>query len=176
MRLLRWVGQLLFFLSVASKMGAQAPSQLLEYIPAIRFGVVSPEVREQLAQDWDRHQYDDPYLERGFCGYIELGKWGGELAYIVTRVTQPDTVIGQPTNGGIQFQCKAWNSVPIHVHPPRNCPTKNGPCTKDGPYAYQCLASDTDRQMLNYFDFVFGVVQCERKALVTYWPVGVAGA
>jgi hypothetical protein len=174
---LRWVGFLIFVVHpiATTVFASKARAQVTEVVPAVRFGVVSPDVRDYLAAEWDHHLNDDPYLERGYCGYLELRIWAGEPAFVVTSITRPDTVVGIPGTTHIDFRCFSPKAVPIHVHPPRNCPTREGPCTRDGPYAYQCLPSAADRESLVLFEFPFGVIQCERKALRTFWPTGIAG-
>jgi hypothetical protein len=135
-----------------------------------RFVIMDDYIREMLAVDWDKHQKDSPKLERGYCLRWQYDIWAGEIAYRITQITEPDSVLMVGTSS-IDFKCRAYpNLAEIHVHPATTC--INGYCWDEGPYARQCAPSDADRRYLVWAGQPLGMVQCSREGSVFYFPMG----
>ena len=136
-----------------------------------RFAIMDDYIRDSLAADWDRHEHDPAILERAYCLWYQRDIWGGEWAWRVTRITASDSVWGVTTHS-IGFGCTGAKPgamvATLHVHPDQTC--LGDECYRGGPYAYQCLPSDNDRAFLQWRGEAFGMVQCGRESIVTYWP------
>lgn len=136
-----------------------------------RFVVVDDYVREILRRDWDAHVHDAVKLERAYCLGWQYDIWAHEKAYRVTQIMPADSADATPSS--ISFVCPPnWVMLrsEVHIHPAQTC--INGECWDGGPYAWQCLPSDADRAWLNRLSEPFGIVQCDRNALVFYFPLG----
>jgi len=132
-----------------------------------RFVIVDDYVRDFIAADWDKHASDPLPLERAYCLRYQLDEFAGEFAYRVTQVSLPDSAYATPSS--ISFVCPhAPNSATAHAHPATTCvsPTE---CIPGGSYAHQCFASDQDYRFLDYMDQPFGLVVCDRYALVPFF-------
>jgi hypothetical protein len=135
-----------------------------------RYVVLDDYVRERLAADWDAAQRSDTVqVERAYCVKWQLDIWAGERAY---RVTQIDAATVQDaTPSTIRFTCPPGpNTAQLHVHPNHTCVTSGGPCWRSGPYAWQCIASDQDVRYLEGIGEPFGLVQCDTRAVVAFFP------
>jgi uncharacterized Fe-S cluster protein YjdI len=136
---------------------------------APRFVVLDDYIREYLGEEWDKHAGDTIKLERGYCVRWQYDIWAREKAYRVTQIFPAEVLEAQPSE--IVFSCPPGkNGAEIHVHPPQTC--INGDCWNGGPYAWQCLPSDADRNYLLWAMQPFGLVQCDRNAIRFYFPMG----
>lgn len=160
----------LFLFGTASA-GAQQVMYKAPETPAVlpRFVILDDYIRVILSKDWDAHAKDVPLLERGYCIKYQLDFWADEIAYRVTQISKPKTEDADVFS--IDFLCEPGDAE-IHVHPPQTCYDAAGPCWSGGPYAYQCLPSDSDRRYLIAVKQTFGMVQCSREAVVFYFPMG----
>lgn len=150
----------------------QADIEENDSTPRPRFVIMDDYIREFLAEEWDAYAQKPALnkLERGYCLRWQYDIWAGEIAYRVTQISQPDTVI-EATNNGIMFRCKSGKpNAAIHIHPETTC--IDGYCWNEGPYARQCAPSDSDRNNLIWKGHEFGMVQCARDASVFYFPMG----
>lgn len=136
---------------------------------APRFVIMDDYIREYLAKEWDKHLTDTLKLERGYCLRWQYDIWAHEKAYRITQIAPADSVDAQSSS--ISFVCpKGKDVAEIHIHPAQTC--INGKCWDGGPYAWQCLPSDTDREYLVWANQPFGMVQCTREGSVFYFPLG----
>lgn len=134
-----------------------------------RFAIMDDWVREYLSAEWDVHAQDSVILERGYCLTYQLDFWAGELAYRVTQISKGDSV--EADANGISFTCpKGKNKASLHVHPPQTCESDTGPCWNGGSYSFQCFASEQDQRVLAWLKQPFGMVQCDRSAVIGYFP------
>lgn len=133
-----------------------------------RFAIMDDYVRQMLIDDWDLHAKDSVILERGYCLQYQLDFWGGELAYRVTQIARATPKRSGPN--GISFDCpKGPLRAALHIHPPNSC-LGDDVCFPGGPYAWQCLSSATDDRSLDWSGDAFGMIQCSREAVISFWP------
>lgn len=134
-----------------------------------RFVIMDDYVREYLAAEWDKHKTDSLQIERGYCIRWQYDIWARELAYRVTQIDTAETIAADPSS--IDFICPtSRNMAEIHIHPATTC--IKGYCWNEGPYARQCAPSDEDRKYLIWAGQPFGMVQCDTRAFVYYFPMG----
>lgn len=143
------------------------PSEPAPSVQRPRFVVLDDYIREALAKDWERHATDTPILERIYCVRYQRDYWAGESAYRVTELVAGDSVRNEPTRSYIACPRGFGNAV-LHTHPPQTCDQTQ--CYPSGPYSYQCLPSDDDRAFLLWRGDEFGLVQCDTRAVVSYFP------
>jgi hypothetical protein len=135
-----------------------------------RYVVVEDAVRDYLAREWDRHLVEVPMTEHGHCLRWDLVSFAGETAYHVYAISKPESIMLAAASS-IAFRCAPGPDVAeIHTHPPQSCMTETGPCVDGGWYAHQCFASPLDAAHLRWLGQAFGLVQCDRHALVFYFP------
>lgn len=133
-----------------------------------RFAIMDDYVRDFLSADWDKHSKDPQQNERAFCLRYQLDVWAGEPAYRVTQIE--NAAVSDSTVASIVFSCpRGPGRATLHVHPNTTC-FRDGYCFIGGPYAWQCLESDTDTRTLNHSGDAFGMIQCSREAVITFWP------
>lgn len=138
-------------------------------LPVPRFVVVEDGVRDWLAYEWDAHLTDWPMIERARCLRWDIVPFAGETAYRVYAAGMPDT-IRKAAQGGVNFSCpKVPNTATVHTHHPQTCESITGPCLRGGLYAWQCFASDRDRDYVRRMGHAFGMVQCDRNALIFFF-------
>jgi hypothetical protein len=148
-----------------------AATEQADEAPRPRFVVMDDYVREYLAKEWDKNQ-TLPLHERGYCLRFQLDFWADEVAYRVTQISEPDN--SDASTHDIDFTCpKKLGEViaEVHIHPAQTCASETQ-CWPGGIYGYQCLPSDADRRYLKFAGQPFGMVQCDRKAVVFYFPMG----
>jgi hypothetical protein len=132
-----------------------------------RFVVVDDYIRDFIAADWDAHEHDAIPLERAYCLRWQLDEFAGEFAYRVTQISLPDSIHATPSS--ISFSCpKGPNTATAHAHPSTTC-VSDTECIRGGSYARQCFASDQDYRFLTYTGEPFGLVVCDRFALVPFY-------
>lgn len=149
-------------------LGGEPPE--VEYAGPVRFAVLDDHVRQRLAADWVRADTAAVPIERAYCLRWQKDVWAGEAAYRVTAIAAPDSVLEAGVDF-IAFTCPTDADVAtLHIHPPTTC--IGGACWKGGPYAYQCLPSDQDYVALRWRRDAFAMVQCDRHAVVAYFPDG----
>lgn len=134
--------------------------------------VLTDEVRAQLAGAWDDSSATQ--VERAYCAQYVEGRTKTLHFYIVVRADKPDSVL-DATHNMIAFRCPVRpNSTTIHVHTPATCwtPIKGQPeqCMLGGIEAWECFASATDLNGLDKSGDPFRLVQCDKHAVVPYWP------
>jgi len=133
---------------------------------APRFVIVDDYIRDFIAADWDAHANDAIPLERAYCLRWQLDEFAGEWAYRVTQVSMPDSVHAGVSS--ISFACpKGPNTATAHVHPNSSCLSETD-CIPGSSYAHQCFASDQDYRFLEWKEEPFGLVVCDRYALVPF--------
>ena len=146
---------------------AAAPSVTSAPQPvAVRWGILDDRVRDYLAREWDAHDHDQPILERAYCLKWVYHWWGGEIAYRVTEIAPAMT--RNATTHSIELACAPGpNVAELHTHPPQTCVSETH-CWPGGTFAWQCMPSDQDVAWLRHEDHAFGMVMCDRHAVVTY--------
>lgn len=167
---MKWLAALMLLAScvVGAPVFAQTPR-------APRLVIMDDYIRTILAKDWDAHAGDKNKLERAYCLRWQYDIWAGEKAYRVTQIFAPDSVNADESS--IYFACpKEPDIAELHVHPPQTCAedriTGVLDCWDGGPYAWQCLPSDADRDFVRYVKQPFGMVQCTREGTVFYFATG----
>lgn len=158
---------LVFLLARVTLTDLPAPPSASSVTPRPRFVVLDDYIRDALAAEWERHAKDSPILERIYCVKYQRDYWAGEPAYRVTQIMAGDSAWGAPTHSYIVCP-KGFGNAVIHTHPPTTCDP--GGCYPNGPYSYQCLPSDDDIGFVRWRGDEFGLVQCDTRAVVTYWP------
>lgn len=135
--------------------------------------VVAQPVRDYLARAWDA-QANDPYqLERAYCLTFTRAAWASDTAYVIVGIA-PAKTFAADHNGVAYFCAPGLNVSTLHVHPPATCDPDTQKCELGGAYAYQCFPSTTDRQALRERKEPFHLIQCDRNAVVPYFPSDVA--
>lgn len=135
-----------------------------------RYAIMDDYVRQLLIDDWDLHAKDSVLLERGYCLQYQLDFWASEIVYRVTQIERAEAHSAGPN--GVMFRCpEGPKRATLHIHTANSC-LGDEQCFPGGPYAYQCLASPTDYQSLDWSGNAFAMVQCSREAIVSYWPTG----
>lgn len=137
-----------------------------------RYVAVEDGVRDWLARDWDAHLNEWPMLERGRCVEWRYTAFAGEVGYYVVGLTLPAQVdtVGPLVVG---FQCpQGPNRSALHTHLPVSCDRipSGVTCAREGKYAYFCAPSDQDRAWLRETGYPFGLIQCDRHAVVFFFP------
>lgn len=140
-----------------------------------RLVIMDDYIRAILIKDWDAHLHDKIKLERAYCLRWQYDIWAGEKAYRVTQIFAPDSV--DADEHSIYFVCpKDADIAELHVHPQQTCVedriTGALDCWDGGPYAWQCLPSDDDRERTKWLDHPFDYVQCTREGVVFYFAAG----
>ena len=126
-------------------------------------------VRAKLAADWDRDAKNPYAHERAYCVRYQKDVFADEFAYRVTEI-EDATVLSSETSQ-IVFDCpkKSDNMALLHTHPASTC-APDGTCVLGGAYAYQCFSSPTDDRTLIRSGHKFGLIQCDRNAIISFWP------
>jgi hypothetical protein len=127
---------------------------------------VDPIVRELLAALWDDSTTTQP--ERAYCiAYVITTAWG-HTAYRVWAIAPAVTVAADPYH--ITADCpRGPNIALLHVHTPTTCDTTGRRCVIGGPDAYECFASEPDDLMLLESGDPFGLIQCDRRAIIAFY-------
>ena len=151
---------------------APPPKPIPHVIPVL---IVAQPIRDSLAKLWN--DTDPDQVERGYCV-----AWHGAVflpeKIVVLRLdslVRPDTVLR--ANGySVTYRCRP-KTIPLHTHAPTTC--EGGPpirgaappiCTLGGINAYECFGSPADVKSLEYMELPFGIVQCDKFALVPFFP------
>lgn len=134
-----------------------------------RVVVLSNTARTVLAKDWDAHQGEPRQLERAFCVTYSVIEFAEETAYRVDSI-EPAKIYESGPNGILFFCALGAHRAALHVHTPQSCYTEAGKCDDGGDYAFQCFPSDTDLRGLDGRGEPFGLIQCDRKAVIAFWP------
>lgn len=130
-----------------------------------RFVVVDSAVRARLAHEWDAR--NPRQLERGYCvAYVEDEAWDVPV-YRVWALERAATV--RATTNTLLADCPVGASIAyLHIHPPASCDWK-GLCRLGGIDAFECFPSEQDQYDLDHSDEPFGLIQCDRNAIVPYF-------
>jgi hypothetical protein len=143
-----------------------------------RFGVVEDDVRAKLRADWE--QQTTQSSERAYCGlYTREATTLGFTAYrVYAALDAMQAPVGNDPYTSNFFCPKQANVILIHTHTPTSCSRVNGAldlstCHWGGYDAWQCEASTLDMETLVRSGKPFGVLQCDRNALVFYYPPDV---
>lgn len=124
-------------------------------------------IRAYLGLSWDSHLSDTPMLERAYCvKYIPV-VIGDEVIFQVNAIRQADSIFATPEM--ISYQCPSGRGrANLHVHTPQTC--SGDVCEMGGRDAYACQPSEIDQDSLDRSGDKFGLIQCDRMAVVSYWP------
>lgn len=146
---------------------------------AVRLGVVMDLPRQQLALAWD--DLNARQVERAFC----VVDWSYGVYHISrTEPIQDDTVfrvfrlqpaeVSSATPISAEFDCP--DGVPeLHIHTPTTCMGDDpSTCGLGGLNAYSCQPSRGDYEKLVRRHDAFGVIQCDKRAFVFYYPTEYA--
>lgn len=146
-----------------SLLRTQSSGGLLE---APHYVVVDDAVRELLAATWDDVHADQH--ERAYClAYVVDSAWG-QTVYRVWAASPAIVVESHPTS--ITSRCPRGPAIALlHTHPPATC-SDPADCRLGGVNAYECFPSVIDELTLLQSREPFNLVQCDRHALVPYWP------
>lgn len=124
-------------------------------------------VREYLTAEWDAHAADSVKYERGYCLTFQRDYVWDEIGFRVTKVERAKVV--DSTSYSLTLDCPKGTAI-MHVHPAQTIYV-DGTREELGPDSYQCFPSGQDVRSLTASGDVFAVVQCDRRALIVYWPV-----
>lgn len=160
---MRWL--LLLLLALPLRLAAQTIQ------PTVYF---SQAVRDTLAANWDEKDPNQP--ERAYCAFIaKYTAKDGTIAYAVasvSRALEDSTKADQATPYTVVYSCPrtvgAGFVIGVHTHPPTTCANT---CFFGGSDAYMCQPSDIDIRTLTRSLSPFDVLQCDRHALVPYFPL-----
>lgn len=134
--------------------------------PAPHYVIVDDSVRAMLAQRWDDVHADQH--ERAYClAFVVQQAW--DVTVYRVWAASPAQVISSRTTG-ITYRCPV--GVPLataHTHPPATCEIASD-CHLGGVDAHECFPSLLDEWMLRMSGQPFALVQCDRWALVPYFP------
>ena len=123
-------------------------------------------VREYLAAEWDAHASDSVKFERGYCLTFQRDYVWGLPGYRVTKVDRAKVI--DSTAYSIYFECPKGTES-LHIHPAQTS-YPDGSSEEMGPDSFECFPSGQDERALLASLDVFAVVQCDRRALIVYWP------
>jgi hypothetical protein len=140
-----------------------------EPVQAQHIVVFDDYVRAKLAADWDKDAKNPYANERAYCVRYQKDVFADEFAYRVTEIE--DAKVLESGTSQIVFDCptKTDNMALLHTHPASTC-SPNGKCELGGAYAYQCFSSPTDDRTLVRSHHKFGLIQCDRNAIISFWP------
>lgn len=140
----------------------------------LNIGTVTDGVRRQLAADWNDTLPSQH--ERAYCAYYRMrASWGYKNWFEVYAV-EPAQILNSSTYSVKPLCPPASNVAMIHTHGPATCDQvdqlafKTGQCYLGGSDAYECFPSLADRRFLVRRGDRFNIVQCDRHALVFFYP------
>lgn len=141
------------------------------YSPVPRYVVLDQHVRNVLTADWDAHAKDSAILERAYCVTFQKDVWViGEWVWRAVEIRVADSVEGQTPHSIESFSCgEGKNVTTLHLHPAQTC-ISDTECANGGTLAWQCMPSDVDEQSLRRSGRPFALIQCDRNAVIAYWP------
>lgn len=133
-------------------------------------------VRNWFAERWD--DTSTTQRESGGClTYRREVTRQGDTLYWVTSATEAEPEYN--SQRAIDFRCPRGSSR-WHSHTPTTCHSDMwgnvdyGSCVIGGVDAYSCQASSDDRARLRALGVPFGLIHCDRRALVPYFPARAA--
>lgn len=130
--------------------------------------LVNKDVRERLAEEWqDGNRYQSERIYNVWYN-VETDMYG-RTQYRVTAIRRAYEVGATPSGVAADI---AEGATILHTHPPTSCldPDDGGTCISGGDDAYQCFPSPVDRRTLVELKKPFALIQCDRWALVPFWP------
>lgn len=131
--------------------------------------VVADSVRATLVRDWDKQSKNPLQVERAYCATYRSIPFGEGTAFYVVGLAEPLHTDSART-GSIQFYCEAGpGHAALHIHPPTTCENEKN-CKFGGAEAYECFASDFDQAALDDSHDELGLIQCDRHAVIAFWP------
>jgi len=165
-RQVRAVLQVAFFSIIAfavfaNQSSAQSPPHLVQF---------DNWVRDYLAAEWDAHAPDSVKYERAYCLTFQRDYVWGMAGYRVTKVDRAKVI--DSTETAIYFECPR-GAASLHIHPAQTS-YPDGTREDLGPDSYECFPSGQDERVLTASGDIFAVVQCDRRALIVYWPLSRA--
>jgi hypothetical protein len=104
--------------------------------------------------------------ERGYCLTFQRDYVWDEIGFRVTKVDRAKVI--DSTSYSLTLDCPKGTAI-MHVHPAQTIYV-DGTREELGPDSYQCFPSGQDVRSLTVLGGVFAVVQCDRRALIVYWP------
>jgi hypothetical protein len=141
--------------------------------------VFAPVVRDSLARAWN--DTDPQQHERAACLTFAVERVPvNRLRVTLTGFLRPDTVVTSTTYS-ISFRCPP-HTLDLHTHPPVSCPIIGAfdhdwkRCVIGGESAWLCFASDQDKKSLAAMNRPIGFVQCDRYAIIPFFPLESPGA
>lgn len=127
-------------------------------------------VREYLTAEWDKHTKDTLLMERAYCLTVQPDFVWGEYGWRGTKI-EPATNLGVTAHSVDLPICPHPESqVIVHTHPDQTLYPDGTVEHAKGADSNECEPSDQDIDYLTYVKHKFGVLQCDRRALVAYWP------
>lgn len=136
--------------------------------PVAPLVVIDPWVRDLLASVWD--DTHPAQVERAYCVAYVVTHLDGAPVYRVWAIAPALAVIADPYH--VSARCPAGASVAfLHVHTPTTCTTSAlTSCVLGGSDAWECAPSETDRLELLRDGDAFALLQCDRHAILAYYP------
>lgn len=135
--------------------------------PHPRFWVVDDAVWQVLDQDWSDTSVAQP--ERGYCVAYVIDSTLAAPTYHLWAVVRAPMESAGPMRS--RFECpEGPGFARLHTHPVSTDWADGGPRRLGGPEANECFPSDMDRLSLVATGEPVGFVQCDRRAIVAYWP------
>jgi hypothetical protein len=138
----------------------------------VPYVLVPDSVRNWFADRWD--DTSTTQMESGGClTYRREVTRQDDTLYWVTSAT--DATPRYDSQRAIDFNCP-HGSARWHSHTPTTCHSDMwgnvdySSCVLGGVDAYSCQPSGNDRAKLNALGVPFGLIHCDRKALVPYFP------
>lgn len=126
-------------------------------------------VRTKLAKDWDQHAKDPYQAERGYCVRYDTAPFADDSAYHVFAIDTPAKTTSASPDAVVYYCPAGPGYASLHVHTPTTCESETE-CVLGGSEAYECFPSRHDQKELDGSIDPFGLIQCDRKAVVFYFP------
>lgn len=151
-----------------------AASTSKRHPPYVRvpYVLLADSVRTWFAAHWD--DTSRTQKEVGGClAYRQQVTRAGDTLYWVTNATLVTPEYA--SERAVFFECPK-GSARWHSHTPTTCHSDSwgnvdySSCVMGGVDAYSCQPSSEDRARLNAVDAPFGLIHCDRWALVPYFP------
>lgn len=155
---------------------APLPDSLAQHV--MYYGLVTNPAREYLESKWTDSTYQ---VEQGYC--VDKAVYyqspandseGKNFMAVILSVLPAKAKMQSYYQG--TFTCPK-NMPLIHTHPPITCRqmvavdlSESLNCQRGGSNAFQCEPSRKDYEALIQTNLPFGVIQCDRRAFVFYWP------
>lgn len=182
--LLGFVVALLWMQPTESVMPLEATAPAVTPLPdslarhTMYYGMLANPAREYLESKWTDSTYQ---VEQGYCVdkaiYYQSQQSDSQgRNYLVMVLNVLPALARKQSYYEGTFTCPK-NMPLVHTHPPITCRqlqsadlSQTLSCERGGPNAFQCEPSRKDYMSLLQTGLPFGVIQCDRRAFVFYWP------